>query len=303
MNFKDYYKILDVAPNATDQEIKQVYRRLVRMHHPDVNQGDPEAEERFKNIGEAYHVLGNGERRNRYDQMRQHYSQWREHPGTHRSGFTVNGVVSDIFGFNLFSNFFNAVFQSSNQEGPSRYQQPQPAPQPGKDKKVVVDVSLEEAWHGTEHVVEIGTQRLRVVIPPGVGDGTELLIEGRGNPGTMGATAGNLYLVVKIKPHPRFVREENDLYTELPVDIFTAILGGEVMLPTIDGYAYLTLPPETQADRIFNLIGYGMPLLNNSDDYGDLYIRIKLVFPDSLNPAELKTLRKLATKHHSRNVS
>lgn len=301
MSFKDYYSILDVVSTATEQEIKQAYRRLVRMYHPDVNGGKREAEERFKDIGEAYHVLGNTERRKNYDQVRQQYQQWRDQPGNQRQGFDMYGF--DIFGFNMFTNFFNAFFSSQKErEVTSRYQH-HPPPQTGSDTRMTVEITLPEAWSGTEHIIDTGRCRLRVTIPPGVHDGTELLLEGQGNPGTMGGLPGNLYLIVKILHHPQFIREENDLYTELPVDIYTAILGGEVMVLTMNGFTSLTLPPETQADRVFCLKEHGMPVLHQPDTYGDMYIRIKLVFPESLSPTELKTLRKLALKHHMKKVS
>jgi curved DNA-binding protein len=291
MEFKDYYAVLGISTEATEQEIKQAYRGLLRKHHPDVNFGDRDSEERFKEISEAYYVLGNAERRKQYDELRHQYREW-QHTQSQRTDSYGNPFVWDWFGLNFFSNFFTTVFGKDVQ---SRYQTV-PANQ-DNDLEMTVDVTLEEAWEGTSRLIEVENRCIKVYIPPGVRNGTELLVEGQGKQPTPNTPPGDLYIVVKVQHHELFDREGNDLYTELPVDMYTAVMGGEVPVHTLHGDTTLTLPACTQTDRIFCLHHRGMPLLRNPGDYGNLYVRVKLFLPEPLSDDELKALRRLAKKY------
>lgn len=308
MNFKDYYVTLEVAHDASEQEIKRTYRRLVRQYHPDVNQGDHTAEEKFKEISEAYYVIGNAERRQQYNAIWQQYQQWKKtggHTSTRIPNTLYNPFVIDWFGLGMISNVLNAFMSN---EGQTKSHQSEPTPQThepaqtGNDLEIKVDISLEEAWQGTSRMVDVEQRRLKIYIPPGVRTGTELFLEGQGYAGTGGLSNGDLYLVVQVAEHECFDREGDDLYTDLTVDMYTAILGGEVSVQTLNGNAMLSVPPLTQADEIFCLPRRGMPRLQKDDQFGNLYARVKLVLPEALTESEIKSLRRLANKRRIKKV-
>jgi curved DNA-binding protein len=303
MEFKDYYVILGITPEATEQEIKQAYRSLVRQHHPDVNNGNKEAEERFKEISEANYVLGNATRRKQYDTLRLQYYEWQQTQQTAGASGTdpsFNPFAWDWFGLNFFSNFFSGFL---GREVQSRYESRyEPAHSSGSDLEMSVEITLEEAWKGTDRLVEVENRRIKVYIPPGVQNNTELVVEGQGCRGSGRAAPGNLYLIVEVKPHEHFDREGNHLYAELPVDMYTAILGGDISVPTLNGTETLTIPACVQTDQVFCLSGKGMPLLRRPTEFGNLYVRIKVFLPDPMSDDELKTLRKLARKHCARKI-
>lgn len=306
MEFKDYYAVLGVSPNADDQQIKQAYRKLARQHHPDVNPGDKRAEDRFKEINEAYQALGDPERRRKYDELREQYQGWQKRgsqggfnwgpwqaaPGQQSYTYTVAPEdLEDLFGGDIpFSDFFRTIYGQPGAGRPAR-------PRRGRDLEVLAEISLEEAFHGTSRSIQLGDRRIEARIPPGTRTGTRIRLSGQGSPGSSGGPPGDLYLVVQVAPHQQFEREGEHLTTVVPVDCFTAAVGGEVRVPTLEGVLMLKIPPRTQADRIFRLKGKGMPLLEHSAERGDLFARVKLVLPEPLNDEELETLRTLAREH------
>lgn len=323
--FKDYYAVLGVAPDADEQTIQQAYRKLARQHHPDVNPGDKSAEERFKDINEAYQALGNAERRQKYDALRQQYQQWQQQGGS-RSGFNWNewqadpraaagtsgarrsytSAVSaedlqDIFGeADPFSDFFSSIFGDRSDDG--RAARTQRAPGRGRDLEVTVELTLEEAFRGTMRTIQIGERRIEAKIPPGVRTGSRVRLAGQGGAGTANGPAGDLYLEIQVMPHPQFERDGDDLRVTIPVDFYTAVTGGTVRVPTLDGAVQLKIPPRTQADRIFRLKGKGMPRLEKPTTRGDLYAQVKLVLPDALSEQEIETLQSLAQARRAREV-
>jgi curved DNA-binding protein len=302
--FKDYYAVLGVAPDADEQAIKQAYRKLARQYHPDVNPGDKQAEERFKEINEAYQALSDPERRRKYDDLRRQYQHWQQRGGTGpfnwdqwqvRPGERVyTRTVSpedleDLFGGAApFSDFFSAIFGDVRDRGRAT------GPRRGRDLDLPVEITLEEAFHGTTRTLQLDGRRLEARIPPGVRSGSRVRLAGQGNPGAAGGPPGDLYLVVQVAPHPQFERDGDDLTTVVPVDIYTAAVGGEVRVPTLDGAVLLKIPPRTQADTVFRLRGKGMPRLERPSERGDLYARVRLVLPDDLSERELAALRELA---------
>ncbi len=304
MEFKDYYAILGVTPDADDQTIKKAYRNLARQHHPDVNPDDKQAEARFKEINEAYQALGDPERRRKYDELRAQYqswqqrgsgdfnwSQWQSAPGQY---VYTTGVapedLEDLFGEGSpFSEFFSSIYGQPRARGPER-------PRRGRDLEAPVTISLEEAFRGATRSLHIGDRRIEARIPAGVQTGARVRLAGQGRPGRGGAPAGDLYLVVEVEPHPQFEREGDDLTTVVPVDFLTAAAGGEVRVPTLDGAVKLKIPPRTPADRVFRLKGKGMPHLDRPGERGDLFARVKLVMPEALSDAEIETLRDLARR-------
>jgi curved DNA-binding protein len=315
MEYKDYYKILGVEKNADEKEIKKAYRRLARQYHPDVNSGDKAAEARFKEINEANEVLSDAEKRRKYDELGQQYQRWQQtggqpsgfdwsqwtnaggQPGAASGGTRVDYVdLNDLFGGGGgggdFSDFFSSMFGGGD---PRRtgYEQPrrQRAPARGQDIEGAVDVTLEEAYQGTQRMLSIDDgRRLEVKIPPGVKTGSKVRVQGEG--GGSGGNRGDLYLRVNELPHPVFERRGDDLHRDVPVDLFTALLGGEARVDTMTNPVVLTIPPGTQAGRTFRLKGQGMPKLRTPSEHGDLYARVRLNLPDKLTDRERELVRE-----------
>jgi len=318
---KDYYAILGVSRSATDKEIKQAYRRLARKYHPDVNPGDKSAEARFKEINEANEVLSDPEKRKKYDQFG---AQWQSAEQFARAGrgaqwdfgrggvYTTSdfgdlGDLGDIFG-NIFQGFATGTGTARRPAGSRAIEHP-------------VDVTLEEAFQGTKRVIQLQTEeacstcggsgrvgrtrcstcggsgrllkprRLEVKIPPGVGDGSKVRIAGQGSQGP-GGSRGDLYLMVRVLPHQVFERKGDDLHTEISIPLVTAVLGGEVAVPTMKGKVALKVPPETQNGKVFRLAGQGMPHLNDSSR-GDLFAKVKVLLPTRLTPQERQLFEQL----------
>jgi len=307
MEYKDYYKILGVDRNATTQEIKRAYRRLARKYHPDVNPGDKAAEERFKEINEAYEVLSDPEKRRKYDQLGASWQQWQRMGGDPR-GFDWSQWFSgapgqvhveyadlgDLFGEGLggFSDFFQAIFGGMGRRPGTR--RTWTYAQRGQDVEQTVEISLEEAFRGTTRIIEKNGRRLEVKIPPGVDTGSRVRVAGEGGPGIGGGPAGDLYLRIKVRPHPVFTRQGDDLRCEVPVDLYTAVLGGEVRVPTLNGDVMLKVPPGTQGGRTFRLRGKGMPNLRNPQRRGDLYAKVRIRVPTNLSSREKELFQELA---------
>lgn len=297
-NAKDYYAILEVDSKATDKEIKQAYRRLARRCHPDVNPGDKDAEARFKEINEAHETLSHPEKRQRYDQVRQggYFS-----PGGFQGGSPFGSEVfsgagtsrrSPFGGTNSF--FFDAAEPGSG-IGTDLFERlfgEMGAARQRADWEQVVEVSLEEAFSGTTRLVLTpGGRRLEVKIPPGVNTGSRVRIGGAGD-GRGGRAAGDLYLNVSVRSHPRFERRGDDLHTEASIPLTVAMLGGEVEVSTLKGKVMLKVPPETQSDKKFRLGGMGMPRMKGSGR-GDLYIRARVLLPTSLTDKEKELFEEL----------
>ena len=311
MEYKDYYRILGVDRNATEREIKQAYRRLARKYHPDVNPGDKEAEERFKEINEAYEVLSDPEKRRKYDQLGASWQQWQRMGGNPRDfdwsqwfsrewpGGRVHveyGDLGDLFGEGIFSDFFRAIFGDVGTRPRARWWEARPRYARGQDYEQPVEISLEEAFRGTKRVLEKDGRRLEVTIPPGVKTGSRVRIAGQGGPGIGGGRPGDLYLKVTVLPHPIFKRQGDDLHCEVPVDLYTAVLGGEVRVPTLEGDVMLKIPPGTQGGQTFRLRGKGMPNLRNPRQRGDLYVKVQVQVPQNLSQRERELFRELAKR-------
>jgi curved DNA-binding protein len=310
MEYKDYYKILGVGKKASDVEIKKAYRKLARKYHPDVNPGDPDAEEHFKEINEAHEVLSDPEKRKKYDQLgaswRQYqrtgadtsgfdWGQWYAQPGGGRVHVEY-ADLGDLFGGGGgFSDFFSAIFGSMGRGGGASWGVGgQPRTGPGQDYEQEVEVTLEEAFSGTNRVLQKDGRRLEVKIPAGVATGSKVRMRGEGGQGVGGGTKGDLYLRVRVLPHRSLERKGNDLHCEVPVDLYTAVLGGEVRVPTLKGGAMLRIPPETQSGKTFRLKGQGMPLLKDPQQRGDLYAKVMVKVPENLSERERELFTELA---------
>jgi curved DNA-binding protein len=323
MEFKDYYKTLGVAKTATEKELKQAYRKLARKHHPDVNPGDKGAEGKFKEINEAYEVVGDPEKRRKYDELG---ANWRMYEQAQQQGqpfpgggqpfggfggeggaWTINpggpgghrtmseDEMRDLFGTeDPFSDFFKTFFSGGGGPGgEGRTRGRAPRSQKGRDLEHEVELTLEEAYHGAMRRISItlgGQARsIDVRIPAGVKDGSRVRAAGEGETGSGGAASGDLFLRVRIKPHPVFERKGDDLYSKVPVPVTTAVLGGEAQVPTITGSVRLKVPETTQPGQLFRLKGHGMPTVGKPDEKGDLYATIDIQLPRSLTKDQRQT--------------
>jgi curved DNA-binding protein len=312
MEYKDYYKTLGVDKNASEKEIKAAYRKLARKYHPDVNPNDPQAETRFKEINEANEVLSDPEKRAKYDQLGADWQRWQQtggRPGDFNWGQYAPGPggervhvryaspedLEDIFGGGSpFSDFFTSMFGGMSGRGSrSGGFEYRPRPQQGQDFDQPVEISLVEAYQGTTRVLNKDGRRLEVKIPAGAKTGTRVRMRGEGGAGVAGGQAGDLYLAVEVPPDPRFERKEDDLYVTVPVDLYTAVLGGEVPVPTLAGSVNLKIPSGSQNGQTVRLRGKGMPKLNKPGESGDLYARLEVRLPTRLTPRQRELFEQL----------
>jgi curved DNA-binding protein len=321
MDYKDYYKTLGVERNASKEDIKKAFRRLARKYHPDMNKEDKNAEERFKEINEANEVLSDPEKRQKYDQFGVHWQQYERAGGrpedfnwdSWRSpygGGTQTRQVSQeelekIFG-NLggmggtggmggFSDFFETLFGGRGRSrGAGFGGQPVRTNRRGRDAEHTVEITLEEAQRGTQRVLEWEDGRkIEAKIPPGVKTGSKIRLRGQGGRGELGGQSGDLFLKIKVLPHPLFQREGDNLRTSVPVGLYDALLGGEVDVAAIDRRVKLKIPPETDNGKVFRLAGLGMPSLRNPEKTGDLLVKVDVILPKKLTKEEKQRFHEL----------
>jgi curved DNA-binding protein len=283
MDYKDYYQILGVDRKASEEDIRKAYRDLAKQYHPDRNPNDKQAEERFKEINEAYQVLSDSKKRSLYDRVGSDYSNWQrrgapgdfnweDYVGGFPGGARVNVEdLEEMFGGaggGGFSDFFRTIFgmreEQAGRTRPQGYQQ-------------ALEISMEEAYKGTTRVFQNNGKQKQVRIPAGVRTGSKVRVAGAGPNGN------DLYLIIDVREDGRFERRGNDLHTTATVSVFTAILGGEAEVETLDGRIKLNIPPGTQPEQVFRLAGRGMPHVKNPSQKGDLYVRLKVQIPKYLS--------------------
>jgi len=307
VEYKDYYKTLGVSKNASAEEIKKAYRKLARQHHPDINK-KPDAEKRFKELNEANEVLSDPEKRKRYDTVGPEWERFRQggaqQPGGFQWVYTGQPGQDPFNGGEAggFSDFFRTLFgegQTDFDAGPlfGRPNTRRRRSVAGADVESDVEITLAEAYKGAERTVEMRmpdgtTRRLSVKIPVGVKDGQRIRLAGQGAPGGAGGPAGDLFLRVRVRPHPVFQRDGDDLRMDLPVALHEALLGAEVTVPTLKGRVSLRIPPETQNGRTIRLAGQGMPRATGG--FGDLFVTVKVVLPTKLTDKERELVNELA---------
>ncbi|HET9660603.1 MAG TPA: J domain-containing protein [Thermomicrobiales bacterium] len=348
VDFKDYYDTLGISRTANESEIKAAFRKLARKHHPDVNPGDASAEERFKEVNEAYEVLSDADKRKLYDRYGEEWQRYKEagytgdEPQNAGGGrrtssedfgtwFTGNsgGFSSADFGSSGdHSDFFETLFGSfgGNRRGTDTFTRATPRPRRGQDIDAEVEVTFDEAFRGTTRRFDVqaeevcptcgGTGLVRnaicptcdgagyipriktieVKIPPGVTNGSRIRVAGQGGAGAAGGPNGDVYLIVKLANDKRFIREGDNLRTDMEVPMLTALLGGKAQVTTPTGRVELTIPAETQQGRVFRLRGQGMPKLKSkSGERGDLLARANVVLPTNLTDREKSLLEELRT--------
>jgi curved DNA-binding protein len=321
MEYKDYYKTLGVTKNATKDDIKKAYRKLARQYHPDMNPGDKKSEDKFKEVNEAYEVLSDQTKREKYDRFGSSWQQYERSGGrpedfdwgqwTSRQGgqpYTrtvtpeefqqmFGGMGGNAGGFGGFSDFFEALFGNLGGSAGSRTRSGRTSTKAqarGSDAEQVVEVSLEDAYRGASLNLQWeGGRKIEARIPPGVKTGSKIRLSGQGQPGFGGGQAGDLYLKVDVRQHPLFNREGDDLKVKVPVDLYTAVLGGKVSVPTLDRPVELTVPPGTSNGKTFRLRGLGMPHLKNPQERGNLYASVDIQIPTNLSPQEQELFEKL----------
>ena len=315
---KDYYKLLDVDKSATDKEIKNAYRRLARKYHPDINPGDKRAEEHFKEINEAYEVLSDKDKRQKYDlygENWQYADQFAKAESQKAQWNTANSQRT--YQFSDFSDIFSDLFGNADAGyGKAHF------PQRGNDLHSTVEITLDEAYHGQTRTIQLNGQafcasckgsgrigkrvcsichgsgatqtikRLEVKIPAGVKDGAKIRIAQQGQESYAGGPKGDLYLIVHIKPHKQFERKGDDLYVEITVPLLSAILGGEVSVPSMNGSLKLRIPEGTQNGKVFRLTGKGMPVVGKNS-HGNILAKVKVLLPENLSKEEKDLFEKL----------
>jgi curved DNA-binding protein len=313
MEYQDYYKILGVERNASPEELKRAFRKLAMKHHPDRNLGDKSAEEKFKQINEAYEVLSDPQKRSRYDQLGESYNRWQQNsagretfnwddwfgagaPGAAggagaRGGTRVDmGDLNDFMGGG-FSDFFNMLFGGAAGVGGNMRTQTRTSAARPRQYEQNVHISLMEAFHGTERTIMIdGQQRLQVKIPAGAKTGTKVRMAGAI------ASSGrkdDIFLVIEVDPDVNYERDGDDLYAEAGIDLYTAVLGGQTSLQTPGGPVTLTIPAGTQPGQKIRLAGRGMPHLRSPQTAGDLYARIKITLPRHLTEKQRTLFEQL----------
>jgi|AntRauTorcE11898_2_1112593.scaffolds.fasta_scaffold04055_2 curved DNA-binding protein len=336
MDYKDYYDILGVGRNASEKEIKKAYRKKAAKFHPDRNPDDPSAEEKFKEVGEAYEVLSDPEKRELYNKVGKDWKKyqragdnggggfdWSQYArqgegqgfGGGQQSYRVN--MDDIFGgasgqggqSEGFSSFFETLFGGSGGGNPfggqaqsrqgqqfhSRgHQQQHQQRAPKKNITATATISLKEAFEGTSRTVRIGSEKMKIKIPAGIADGQKLKLKGKGSASARGGQRGDLLLAISVDMPEKYERKGNNLYYTQPIDLYTAVLGGDTTVSTLGGSAKLNIPAGTSGGKLFKLKGLGMPAFGKSSAKGDLYVRIQIKVPKKLSKEEKELFEKLA---------
>jgi curved DNA-binding protein len=290
VKYKDYYKILDVPRDASDDAIKKAYRRLARKYHPDVSK-EANAKERFQDVSEAYETLKDKQKRAAYDSLGSYRpgQEFRPPPDwSERFGQKFGDDFGDIDLSDLFAAFGGGFGRSG---GARRGFRQGSMPIPGEDYEVTVRVTLEEAFAGTEREFRIGEQSVRARIPRGASDGERLRLRGKGGPGMNGGASGDMYLVVSLVPHPLYKANGRDLDLEVPVAPWEAALGAQIEVPTLEGQVKMKLPPGPKSGQKLRLAGKGLP--RPGGGAGDLYAVIMIVVPGSLSEREQQLYEQL----------
>ncbi|MCB0167918.1 MAG: DnaJ domain-containing protein [Anaerolineae bacterium] len=306
MEYKDYYKILDTGKHADGEEISKAYRKLARRYHPDVNPGDTVAQERYQEINEAYTVLNHADARAKYDRLSAKWEfhqsadeanefEWQEWlfiPGLDGQTPELPAALDDLKSKSPhtdFSDFYYGLFEAVVSE------QPEPeVPQKGEDINQELEISLQEAFAGTKRILRVGNRKIEVKIPKGARTGTKIRVRSEGAEGMGGAARGDLYLEIMVAPEPNLERIGDDLHLELPVNVYSAVLGGEAIVTTVKGKIKLRIPPGTQSGKVFRIKGQGMPTLKNPEQRGDLYAKVMITVPENLSEEEIELFEELA---------
>jgi curved DNA-binding protein len=320
MEYKDYYQILGVKRDATQDEIKKAYRKLAAKLHPDKNQGDETANKKFTDLGEAYEVLKDPEKRKLYNRVGKDWKQY-ERAGGNASGFDFNqygfsgqgapggqrvhfeGDIGDMFGGGGFSDFFQSIFGGGfqSQAGGNPFagrtgQQRQQRTHKGVDVQAELQISLDEAWLGASKTVQIGGDSVNIKIPAGITDGKKLKLKGRGQKSPYGGATGDLLLTIRVRPQPEIEIKGLDVHLVQAVDLFTVVLGGSITIKTPSNQMRIKISPNTPNGKLLKLAGHGYPDFSNPEKKGDLFVKLLVTIPNDFSDEELEQLREMASK-------
>ncbi len=311
MEYKDYYKILGVEKSATPEDIKKAFRKLAVKYHPDKNKDDKKAEEKFKEVNEAYEVLSDPEKRKQNDAFGENWKYSQANGGI--DGFVGAGQpgsggnnrqgspeeFADKYGSEgNFSAFFESLFGHRAGQGNR-------ASRKGQDYQAEMLMNLEEAYHGTERLLNVNGQQLRIKLKPGIRHEQTIRLREKGGPGLGGGPNGDILITIKVEENSYFERKGDDLYVTLPVDIYTAVIGGKTTVKTLKGEIKLDIPPKTDSGKVLRLKGLGMPVYDKAGEYGNLYVKVELHLPSALSEKEMELFRQLAqlnTQKHAHTV-
>lgn len=311
----DYYKILGISKNASQKEIKKAFRKLASKYHPDKNQGDKKAEDKFKEINEANEVLSDVEKRKKYDTLGENWRDYTAYGGNRntnqRSGNTgqsrsykFDGDPSEFFGNSGYSDFFESFFDGAYNGSDNMHRRTSSDTNHhthrNMDIEAELSITLREAYDGVKKAFQLGAESMRINIKPGAQDHQKLKIKNKGNIASNGQR-GDLYIILKVIEDPKYVRNGNDLTLITEIDIYTAVLGGHIKIPTFSGEVKVPIPAGTQNGKILRLKGKGMPVYNRDKQYGNLLVKIKVVIPQKINSKERDLFTKL--KSINKNIA
>lgn len=273
---RDYYQVLGVPRDASDEAIKKAFRQKAKQYHPDANPDDSGAEARFKEVNAAYEVLSDDEKRAAYNQFGENWQQYQSFNGEHPFSGRGDARYSDM------SDIFETVFGGGGRRG-GGFQGRADFPRAGRDIERDVHISLREAYEGAQRIVSKDGRDITVRIPRGAATGAKVRLAGEGEPGYNGGSNGHLYLVVQVAEDAQFERQGDDLYVDVKIDALTAMLGGEVEVPTLARPLRTRIRAGTQSGQKLRLTGKGMPKLRKGDEFGDLYARVMITVPTQLD--------------------
>ncbi|MGB5007410.1 MAG: J domain-containing protein [Ferruginibacter sp.] len=283
MEFIDYYKILGLDKKASEEDIKKAYRKLARKLHPDLNPNDKEAHQKFQQVNEANEVLSDPEKRKKYDAYGkdwQHADQFEQQKRSSRQSQQTGGQQFYGDGGQDFSSFFESMFGGSGQGRQTKFR--------GEDYRAELKLNLTDALHTHQQTLTVNGKNIRITIPAGIENGQVIKLKGYGSPGVNGGPAGDLFITFSITPHPTFKRLGNDLHTSVKIDLYTALLGGETTIETLNGKVKLTVKPETQSGTRIRLKGKGFPVYKKDGEFGDLYVTYEVQLPVNLTEEQKK---------------
>ncbi len=307
MTYKDYYKVLGVGKTATQDEIKKAYRKLANKYHPDKTKGDKAAEEKFKDVNEANEILSDSVKRKKYDQFGadwKHYEESGQQPGGFDWSKYTGGrggqertmsqeEFNAMFGGEDAGDIFETIFGQHTGARSGRRNRARK----GEDFEAETTLTLEEAYHGSERLLKIHDQTIKIMMKPGIADGQVLRVAGKGDHGSNGGPNGDLYITIRIAPHAEFQRRGNDLSCGTSIELYTAILGGKARIRTMKNIVNVDIPKETQNGKVLRLLGLGMPVYGTKSEFGNMYVTVAIQMPDHLSEQEIDLFRKLEELH------
>ena len=292
MEFIDYYKILGIQKNASEEDIKKAYRKLARKLHPDVNPNDKAAHQKFQQVNEANEVLSDPEKRKKYDTYGkdwQHADQFEQQKQSRGQSQYKGGQQFYGEGEGDFSSFFESMFGGGGGGGRSRQTKLR-----GQDYNAELKLNLTDALHTHQQTLTVNGKNIRITIPAGIENGQVIKLKGYGAPGANGGPAGDLFITFSIATHPQFKRLKNDLYTTIKINLYTALLGGDTTIETLNGKVKLPVKAETQAGTKIRLKGKGFPVYKKEGESGDLYVTFEVELPTNLTEEQKKLFTELS---------